>query len=149
MPAKKHLVTLTCDQREKAEIVARSYKHSERERKRARILLLCDTNQPQDSPKDENVVAQVGVCSFMVEQTRRRFAAGGLQAALSHKPQQNRKPRVLDGEAEAFLIATVCSAPPEGRHRWTLHLLADKLVVAGYTDAVSHETVRQTLKKTN
>jgi hypothetical protein len=84
-----------------------------------------------------------------VENVRERFALGGLQAALERKEQTKRKARVLDGEAEAFLIATVCSVPPEGRSRWTLHLLADKVIVAGYTDSVSHETVRQTLKKMN
>jgi transposase len=149
MSAKKHLVTLICEQREKAEIVARSYKHSERERKRARILLQCDTSRPEAPATDEAVAAQVGVALPTVRQTRRRFAQGGLEAALYQKPQQKRKARVLNGEAEAFLIATVCSAAPEGCARWTLHLLADKLVAQGYAESVSHETVRQTLKKMN
>jgi hypothetical protein len=149
MSAKKHLVTLTCAQREQAEIVARSYKHSERERKRARILLLCDTSGSQAPAKDTTAAAQVGVCSLTVAQTRRRFCVGGLEAALYQKPQHKRKARVLDGEAEAFLIATVCSAAPQGLARWSLHLLADKLVAEGYVDTVSHETVRQTLKKMN
>lgn len=80
---------------------------------------------------------------------RRRFATGGVEAALHHKEQTHRKARVLDGKAEAFLIATVCSAPPDGQARWSLHLLADTVVQAGYCESVSHETVRQTLKKTN
>lgn len=149
MPTKKNFVTLSSEQHEQAEIVARSYKHSERERKRARILLLCNTSRPEARVPDKVVAEKVGVCSLTVEQTRRRFAEGGLETAVYHKPQQKRKARVLDGQAEAFLIATVCSAPPEGRSRWTLHLLADKVIEAGYTDSVSHETVRQTLKKMN
>jgi hypothetical protein len=149
MPAKLHHVTLTPEQRQKAEIIARSYKHSERERKRARILLLADTAREEGACKDADIARQVGVSTIMAEQVRRRFAQGGLEAALFHKEQQNRKARRLDGEAEAFLIATVCSAPPQGKARWSMHLLADKLVAAGYVDGISPETVRQTLKKTN
>jgi len=149
MPAKKHHVTLTPEQREQTEIIARSYKHSERERKRARILLLADSSQPGGACKDEGIVAQVNVSSILVQQVRRRFATEGLTAALYHKEQQNRKARCLDGAAEAFLVATVCGAPPEGMKRWSLHLLSDYIVQQGYTESVSHETVRQTLKKTN
>ena len=149
MPAKLHHVTLTPELRQKVEVVARSYKHSERERKRARILLLADTASEEGACTDVQVGQQIGVSTVMVEQVRRRFAQGGLDAAIFHKEQQKRKARVLDGAAEAFLIATVCSAPPEGKARWSLHLLKNKLVAEGYTDGVSHETVRQTLKKMN
>lgn len=149
MPAKIHHVTLSEEQRQKAEIVARSYKHSERERKRAKILLLADTNRAEGTCPDKAIEQRVGVCNATVEQVRRRFCQDGLEGALHHKQQPHRKARALDGAAEAFLIATVCSAPPEGRARWTLHLLADTLVVQGYVEAVSHETVRQTMKKMN
>jgi transposase len=149
MPAKKHLVTLSEEQRRKAEIVARSYKHSDRERKRARILLLADTNRADGAAKDAAIEQQVGVCNATVEQVRRRFCEGGLDAALYRKEQQQRKARVLDGAAEAFLIATVCSAPPEGQKRWSLKLLQERLIAQEYVDRVSHETVRQTLKKMN
>jgi hypothetical protein len=147
MPAKKHHVILTQEQREQAEIVARSYKHKESERKRARILLLSDAKHPDGGHDDQTIREQVQVCRVTVQSVRQRFVLGGLQAALRRKEQTRRKARVLDGEAEAFLIATVCSAPPPGRARWSLHLLADKLIAAGYVDALSHETVRQTLKK--
>ena len=149
MPAKLHHLILTPEQRQKVEIVARSYKHSERERKRARILLLADTASEEGACKDLQISQQIGVSTVTVEQVRCRFAQGGLEAALFRKEQQNRKARVLDGEAEAFLIATVCSAPPQGKARWSLHLLKDKLIAEGYADGVSHETVRQTLKKMN
>ncbi len=149
MPAKKHHVMLTPEQREQVEIIARSYKHSERERKRARILLLADCNQPEGASKDEAIAAQVGVALIMVQQVRRRFAAEGLTAALRHKEQRNRKARCLDGAAEAFLVAAVCGAPPEGRKRWSLHLLSGHIVQQGYVESVSHEPVRQTLKKMN
>lgn len=149
VPAKLHHVSLTPEQRQKVEIIARSYKHSKRERNRANILLLADTSREDGACKDADIAEQVGVSSIMAEQVRRRFAEGGLEAALFHKEQQNRKARVLDGRAEAFLIATVCSAPPEGKARWSLHLLKDTLIAQGYTEGVSHETVRQTLKKMN
>ena len=91
----------------------------------------------------------MGVCLLTVQQARRRFAQDGLEAAVFRKEQATRKARILDGKAEAFLIATTCSAPPDGHARWSLHLLQDKVVQAGYCTSVSHETVRQTLKKTN
>jgi hypothetical protein len=149
MPAKIHHVSLTEEQRQKAEIVARSYKHSDRERKRAKILLLADTNHAEGAEKDAVIEQQVGVCNATVEQVRRRFCEGGLDAALYRKEQQNRKTRLLDGEAEAFLIATVCSAPPNGHKRWSLSLLQQRLLVLDSVDSISRETVRQTLKKMN
>ena len=149
MPAKKYHVALTQEQRQQVEIVARSYKHSHRERARARILLLADTNREEACLRDEDIAAQVKVCALTVQNVRLRFVTGGLNAALYRQEQAKRKARVLDGEAEAFLIATVCCAPPDGQKRWSLHLLQDKLIREGYTDRVSHETVRQTLKKMN
>ena len=149
MPAKKYHVTLTDEHRQKAEIVARSYKHSARERARARVLLLADTNQTDGACPDAAICEQTGLCALTVSQIRQRFTEGGLDAALYRAEQKNRKARVLDGNAEAFLIATVCGAPPEGYKRWVLSLLQNRLIEAGYTDAVSHETVRQTLKKMN
>lgn len=149
MPAKKHHVTLSEEQRKKAEVVARSYKHSERERKRAKILLLADTNRADGAEKDAVIEQQVGVCNATVEQVRRRFCEGGLDTALYRKEQHTRKARLLDGEAEAFLIATVCSAPPNGHKRWSLSLLQQRLLVLESIDTISRETVRQTLKKMN
>lgn len=149
MPAKKYHVALSEEQHHELEIIARSQRRSQRERNRAKILLLADTNQEQGACKDEVIAAQVGVCSLTVQQARRRFALGEVKSAVFRKEQTHRKARKLDGDAEAFLIATVCGAPPEGRTRWSLHLLADKVVQAGYSDSLSYETVRQTLKKMN
>jgi hypothetical protein len=71
----------------------------------------------------------------------------GLEIALNRKPQNNCKPRCLDGEKQAQLIALTCSKPPMGQGRWTMRVLADRILELGYVEAVSHETVRQTLKK--
>lgn len=149
MPAKKYHVALTSEQRQELEVIARSNKRSARERNRAKILLLADTNQEPGATPDEVIAAQLGVCSLTCQQVRQRFTQGDLKSAVFRKEQTHRKARKLDGEAEAFLIATVCSAPPTGRQRWSLHLLQDKIVQAGYSDEVSHETIRQTLKKMN
>ena len=149
MPTKQFVVALSEEQRQKVEILARSYKHSERERKRAKILLLADTHGEEGGLRDATICEQLNVCDATIGQVRRRFALEGVEAAVYHRPQAKRKARVLDGAAEAFLVATVCGAPPEGQKRWTLHLLADRLIQQGYVDAVSHETVRQTLKKMN
>ena len=149
MPARKYDVALSEEQRKQVEIVARSYKRSERERKRAKILLLSDINRAEGGLLDAEICEQIQVCAVTVEQVRRRFAQKGLEAALYRRQQANRKARKLDGRAEAFLIATTCSAPPVGRKRWTLSLLQKGLIEAGYTEGVSHETVRQTLKKMN
>jgi hypothetical protein len=123
MPARKYDVALSEEQRKKVEIVARSYKHSERERKRAKILLLTDTHREDGGLLDAAICAQVKVSDLTVGAVRRRFALKGLDAALYRQEQANRPTRKLDGKAEAFLIATTCSAPPDGQKRWTLHLL--------------------------
>ena len=149
MPAKIYHVALSEEQRHQVEVVARSYKRSERERKRARILLLADQAHPDAGLQDAAIAQKVAVSDLTVQNVRRRFCQGGLEAALYRREQAHRKARRLDGAAEAFLIATVCSAPPSGQKRWSLSLLADKLILEGYTDSVSYETVRQTLKKMN
>ncbi len=120
-----------------------------RERTRARILLLADTAAPEGAHKDTDISKTLHTCTLTVGRIRRRFCQEGQEAAFKHKPQQNRKQRVLDGEAEAHLIALTCSTPPQGHKRWSLHLLQNRLIEERIVDTVSHETVRQTLKKTN
>jgi len=149
MPARMYDVALSDEQRKQVESIARSYKHSERERKRAKILLLSDIHREDGGLLDAPICEQVHVCAVTVEQVRRRFAQKGLSAAIYRGEQAHRKARKLDGNAEAFLIATTCSSPPTGLKRWTLSLLQKGVIAAGYTDAVSRETIRQTLKKIN
>lgn len=149
MPAKKYVVTLCDQQRQELERVAASNKRPLRERTRARILLLADTAAPEGAHKDTDISKTLHTCTLTVGRIRRRFCQEGQEAAFKHKPQQNRKQRVLDGEAEAHLIALTCSTPPQGHKRWSLHLLQNRLIEERIVDTVSHETVRQTLKKTN
>ena len=83
-----------------------------------------------------------------VERLRQRFVEEGFEAALQRKEQKNRKAKTIDGRAEAHLVAMACSEPPEGRTRWTLKLLADRMVALEFVDSVCPETIRKTLKKT-
>ena len=101
------------------------------------------------SPRSPSTIAQqVKVAPLTVNRVRQRFAERSLHKSLTHKEQETRKPRVLGGEAEAFLVALTCGAPPEGQARWSLRLLKDALVEQQIVDAIGKETVRQTLKKT-
>ena len=149
MSAKKYHVSLTEAERTELTRLSKSQRHSERERKRARILLLADEAQEGGATTDAAIAARIKVASLTVNRVRQRFVARGLRESLAHKEQQTRKPRVLDGEAEAFLIATTCSTPPAGYKRWSLRLLRNALIEQQIVDAIGQETVRQTLKKMN
>ena len=113
---------------------------------RARILL-----KVNDGWTDEAIEDALDVGTATVARLRRRFAEEGLEASLHHRRSRRRYERLLDGKTEAHLIKLACSDPPEGRNRWTLRLLAERLVMLDEVDieSVSHETVRQVLKKTN
>lgn len=147
MSAKAHVVRLSSEERTSLECAARSYRRAARERTRARILLLADTAQKGGSRSDAAIAVALRSSRSTVARVRMRYAEGGLERALVHKEQGRRKVRVLDGEAEAHLVALVCSAPPEGYKRWSLRLLKDTMMECRYADAVSHETVRRVLKK--
>ena len=97
---------------------------------------------------DEEVARSLQIASATVERIRRRCVEKGIEVALGRREQQRRRPKKLDGAAEAHLIALSCGEPPEGRARWTLRLLADRLVECQIVDRIHPETVRKTLKKT-
>ena len=146
---KKYIVDLSAEERTQLEKFTTTGRHAADQITRARILLKADCNQPGGSWLDKNIAAALDVGVTTVERVRRRFVELGLKAALERQPGGGRKQRCLDGELEAHLVALVCSDAPNGRARWTLRLLADQMVQLGYVESVSHETVRQTLKKTN
>lgn len=149
MPAKRFVVTLAAAERERLEAMTRSGRHSARALTRARILLLADQGDGGPAWEDRRVAEALGCGHRTVERVRERFVTDGIDAALTHKtPASPPRQPVLDGAAEAKLIALACSATPDGRKAWTLRLLADKLVELEVVEAVSHETVRRTLKKT-
>jgi transposase len=148
MPQKLYVVTLTVEERSCLQSLISKGKAAAHKRLHAQILLKADAGPAGDGWKDQQIVEAFDVGRCTVERVRRRFVEEGLEAALSRKAQENRMPRKIDGRIEAQLIAVACSKPPEGRQRWTLQLLADRLVELQLLDSVSYETVRRTLKKT-
>jgi hypothetical protein len=145
--SKHQAIYLTDDHRTTLNTLIRAGSAPARTHTRARILLLLDRNQAE--PFTDDAIAKALRCHRnTVGNVRRRFLAAGLPAALYHKPLPPRAPKKLTGEVEAHLIALACSAPPEGQQRWTLRLLADRLVELGLVDRISHVAVGARLKKT-
>lgn len=137
---------LSNDERQELERIARSGSNSARMIRRAQILL-----RTVDGWTDERIAAAFGVSRQTVHVVRKEAVQEGVRNALSHRSgrRPGQVPKALDGAAEAHLVALTCSEPPAGATRWTLRLLAKRIVELGYVPAVSHETVRQVLKKTN
>lgn len=142
MPKKKYLVTLTNDERTHLEQLLRGGHAATRKVTRARILL-----KASEGWADQRIAEALHIGRATVERTRRRFVEENL-AALDERPRPGNKPK-LDARAQARLIAEACSAAPEGRERWTLSLLADRVVQLKLADSYSYEAVRRVLKKTN
>ncbi len=146
---KRYRVTLTEEERQDLQKLTSVGKGAARKLVRARILLLADQAEGGRAQADPQIVEALGCGRATVERVRKLFVEEGLAAALPPKPNTRVYERKFDGAAEAHLIALACGSPPEGRARWTLRLLGDRLVGLGRLESVSHETVRQTLKKTN
>ena len=142
MPAKKYIVTLTDEERKELLALTRAGEISARKMKRAQILLKADENW-----KDKDIIAALNTSRSTVERMRKRYVEGGHDKALNEEPRPGAK-RKLDGRAEAYLIALACSDPPEDSDHWALRLLADELIELGMVESISHEAVRQYLKKT-
>lgn len=146
---KKYRVRLSGEERKHLEKLVRQGKAHARKLLYARILLKADEGGPAWT--DERMAEAFEVSVATVARERRRYCEEGLEVALLPKKKPGRRPRrrVLDGRAEAYLIALACSNAPEGRDHWPLRLLADRMVELGYVESLSYETVRRTLKKTN
>ena len=143
MPTKKYLVSLSEEEREHLQQLIRRGKMAARTVTRARILLKAD-----EGCSDGQIVTALATSLATVERVRQRCVEEGVESALKERPRRGSAPK-LSGKEEAHLIAVACSAPPLGRARWSLRLLADKAVELGLCESLSHEAVRQTLKKTN
>lgn len=147
---KKYKVTLTAEERNSLRDLIAAGQASAQKLTHARILLKADAAPGGPAWIDARIAQALEVNVATVERVRERFVEQGLEAALVRKKQDRpSRERKLDGHAEARLVALACSDPPVGRARWTLRLLADKLVELEVVDTVSTETVRQVLKKTN
>jgi transposase len=144
---KKYRVRLTDEERNHLEKLVRKGKAHARKLLYARILLKADEDGP--SWDHQRIADALEVSVATVARQRRRFCEEGLEIALLPKKPGRPRRRALDGRAEAHLIALSCSDPPEGRERWSMRLLADRMVELGYVESLSYETVRRTLKKTS
>jgi len=141
---KKYIVELTAEERQAAQEIITSGKHSARKIRRAQVLLKSD-----EEWSDSEISEVLEISIPTVERVRKLWVEEGLERALTGRESQRIYARKLDGEQEAHLIALVCSEAPKGHTRWTLSLLADQMVQLGYVDELSYETVRRALKKTS
>jgi transposase len=149
MPKKKYIVALSPEERETLQKLTTTGKTSAYKLNHARILLLADINQDGGSWSEQEISDALNISVPTIERVRQRFVENSLEAALCRQQPSRTKPRLLDGEQEAHLIALACAETPEGQCQLTLRLLADRMMALGYVESISHETVRQTLKKTN
>lgn len=145
---KRYIVKLSQEERKKLEGLISKGKGSARRLMHARILLKADSGEWGEGWTDEKTAQALNVSVATVEQVRQRLVEGGVEAALSRKKHSRTRSRKLDGDGEARLVTLACSEAPDGRSRWTLQLLADRMVELAYVDSLSDETVRRTLKKT-
>jgi transposase len=146
---KKHIVRLSVEERTQLTKMANSGRGPARTFTRVRILLKADQSGQGPAWSDEQISQALDVTIQTVERVRRQLVEDGLEAVLSRRDFRLKTPRrKIDGDVEAHLVALACSKAPEGRARWTLRLLADSLVELGFVLDISHEAVRQTLKKT-
>jgi transposase len=147
--ANRYKVTLTQKEREQLTELARGSKSTAAKFVHARALLLCDAGKYGDPWKVVDVASALGVTSRTVEHLKQRFIEEGWEAALARKPQRKRRETIFDGEFDARLTALACSRAPAGYQRWTVRLLADRLIELKIVDSISTMTVQRSLKKTN
>ena len=145
--AKKYVVLLGEEERSELLKLTTSGSCPVRKARRANILLLAD--QGGEALTDKAISKALTVSATTIEKVRKHFVEEGLQATINRKKPVRDYKGILDGEKEAQLVRLACSEPPEGRSRWTLRLLAGRMVELEYVEHLSHETVRGALKKTN
>ncbi len=147
---KKYIVRLSRDERTYLRKLVSSGKGPARMFTRARMLLKADQGPRGPAWPDEKVSEALDVTVQTIERVRKELVEEGLQASLKRRAYRQKVSRKkIDGQLEARLIALSCSEPPSGWGRWSLRLLANKVVELGYVESISHEAVRQALKKTN
>jgi len=146
---KKYKVTLTKQEREELTSITQKGKHRSQKVLNALILLNSDEGEfQQNKSKNMDISSVLQISMRKIDRVKKSFVEEGLEVALNGTKGQRAYEKKADGDLEAHLIALSCSEPPEGFARWTLRLLADKVVELQYVDSLSHETVRRVLKKT-
>ena len=147
---KRYVVKLDKDERKELSQLVKKEKIAAKKRTHAQVLLLADCSRHGPAWKDESIAEACRVTVRTVENIRKRLVLEGLESALNRRPQVRlSRQKILDGEKEAKVIALCCGAKPSGHARWTLRLLAERAVELEIVSSISHETVRQCLKKTS
>jgi hypothetical protein len=146
---KKYIVKLTKQEREELEQMISTGKHSARKLMHARILLKADESAGGPHWTDEQICEAIGASLSTIGRVRQQFVEEGAEVAISRRQGSGIHDLKIDGECKAHLVALTCSNPPDGHERWTLRMLAGKMVELEYLDSLSYETVRRTLKKMN
>jgi len=123
--------------------------HTTQTYRAAYILLNCDEGEYSDKVTNEQVSKDLKIGMRTIDRVKKKFIDEGMEATLERKPTSRVYDKKVDGDVEAKLVTLCCSEPPKGRSKWSLRLLADKMVELNYVDSISHVTVRDVLKKTN
>jgi len=145
---KKYIVTLSKEEREVLSALASKGKHKSQKILNTLILLGCDEGEYQAKRStNEEIATVLNISMRKIDRVKKRFVVEGLDVALNGRKGSRIYAKKADGDFEAHLVALSCSEPPEGFARWSLRLLADKVVELGYIDSISHEAVRGILKK--
>ena len=147
--SKKYIVELTNEERTELKFTINAKKMAAHKRRHAQMLLKLDQGPDGPAWTDVQVAEAFDCTARSAERLRRRLVEGGLDAALQHGNRGSYKARVLDGVAEAHLIALACGNPPEGYNRWTVRLLSDQMIALGWVESCSKSSVHRVLKKTN
>jgi transposase len=146
---KRYIVKLSKEEREELRDITSKGKHKSQKILNAQILLGCDEGEFQiERSTNEEIARVLGTSMRKIDRVKKRFVMDGIESALTKKKGSRIYKKKADGDFEAHLVALSCSEPPEGYARWSLRLLADKVVELHYIDSISHEAVRGILKKT-
>lgn len=145
----KYVVRLTSDERKMLFELINKKKANKEKLNRARILLKADCGQEGENWDDNKIAEALYLSPKTVFNTRQSLIEEGLNKTLDRVPIKQKRTRIIQGEEEAHLVALTCGEPPKGHCKWTLRLLSDKMIELEYVDAVSYETIRSALKKTN
>lgn len=145
----RYRIHLTREEVSELQTIIKKGSHTAQSFKVAYILLNCDEGEYSDKATTEEIKKILKVSDRTIERTKKRFVEEGLDAVLERRATTREYDRKIDGDLEAHLVALCCSDPPEGRSRWSLRLLAEKMVELEYVDSISHVSVGEILKKTN
>jgi len=148
-PNKRYVVKLSAEERQALQSTVDKGTVAAQKRRHATILLAVDEGEHGPALSDAEAAEELDITKRTVERVRERCVSDGLELALQRRPRSRERTPRLDGDAEAHLLQIACSEAPEGRARWTLRLLSERLVELQIVDSVTHETVRQVLKKNN